>query len=188
MAITAPWADHAGKITEAHGSSHGTIAYNVVLSAQNYHAQHAGGAAIAWTSGFTQYQTPTRLPQIVLGAGGANPTVYTITGTDIYTGAVITENVTAAGAGTYSATQPYETITAFSSDVDPVGTTDLQANDTWVYPAARWLVVGGAGNVAGRLMEALADATIALPAEPIPFRYQIVRITSTTATGLVLAW
>jgi hypothetical protein len=159
----------------------------VSLALTNYVAQIAGGAAIDSAGPFTVF-SPTRLPQITLGVGGANPVVYTLTGTRVDTGETFTQTITAAGAGTYKASMPMATITRLQSDVDPVGTTDLQAGDTWVYPPARALRVGASGNVAGRPADNVADVTLPMLAGVDPTRYRIIRITSTTATGLSLGW
>jgi hypothetical protein len=180
--------DRAQEETEHGATAPPTRQRLVSLTATNYIAQYAGGAALNDTTGPWTEFNPTRLPQIVLGAGGANPTVYTITGTGL-DGRSITDTVTAAGAGTYTASEPFQTITAFSSDVDPVGTTDLQAGDTWVAPPARTCHVGTAGNIACRLAEDDADVTVpSVPAGEFTRQIKIIRITSTTAAGLVLGW
>lgn len=169
-----------------------TMAFPVVLAAELYHAQMAAGAALDVTTAFTQYNqstdAPTRVPRIVLGGGGANPVVYTLYGTAIDDGRAISEVVNATGAGNYDLTQPFETITRLTSNIDPLGTTDLQAYDTWVYPAARRLIIGVAGDVNGQLMESAADLVVPLVADMHKLRYKIVRITNTTATGLILAY
>ena len=169
-----------------------TMGFPVTLSAQNYHAQMAAGGALDVTTAFTQYnqstQAPTRRPQIVLGGGGANPVLYTLYGTSIFDDSAISEVITAAGAGTYQATLAYETITRLTSNIDPLGTTDLQAYDTWVYPAARRLIVGVAGDVNGQQQDDSADVVLPLPACMLKLRHKIVRVTNTTATGLVLAY
>jgi hypothetical protein len=127
----------------------------------------------------------------VLGAGGANPVVYTLTGYRITLGSdgqpvEFTQTITATGAGTYAATQPM-IITRLQSDVDPLGTTDLQAGDTWVIPARRLFVTVG-GDVAGQLRESKQDVTLPWTAGPHGAHYKIIRISGTTATGLKLGW
>jgi hypothetical protein len=161
----------------------------VSLTATNYLAQIAAGSAINSTGPFTAF-SPTRLPQIVLGGGGANPVVYTITGTSIDTGAVITDTVTATGPGTYAASKPFATITRLQSDVNPAGTTDLQAGDTWVNPSARCLHVGTtAGAVAMQCEEDAAVQTIpGVQLGDSPYRVKRINITNTAAAGLVLGW
>ena len=188
MAEASQYIEQSQEKTSHHTAGPITRQLAVSLTVTNYIAQDAGGSAISETGGFTDF-SPGRLPKVVLGVGGANPTVYTITGTDIYTGAVITEDLTAAGASTVVATQPYATITAWSSDVDPVGTSDLQAGDTWVHPPARACHVGVAGNIACRLRDDSADATlVAVPNGECPREMRIIRTASTTATDLMLGW
>lgn len=87
------------------------------------HAQFAAGAALNASSGFTNPGVP-RCVQIARGGAG-NVTVYTVTGTDI-TGAALVETINSNGASTVQGTRAFLTITAFSSDVDPGVTTDLQ--------------------------------------------------------------
>lgn len=189
MAELAPFIKNA--VTPTSHASDGPLTRQLVVSLAltNYLAQIAAGAAIDTTGPFTTF-SPTRLPQITLGAGGANPVVYTLTGTRIddtsATPTEFTQTITATGAGTYKASIPMATVTRLQSDVDPLGTTDLQAGDTWVYPACRAIRVGASGNIAGRPMENVADATLPFLAGLDPSRYSIIRITSTTATGLSL--
>lgn len=48
------------------------------------------------------------------------------------------------------------------------------------------IFVGGAGNVIGRAINSGADVTFACPAGAIlPVRFQYIRATGTTATGLI---
>jgi hypothetical protein len=160
----------------------------VSLTATNYAAQYAGGAALDDAGPFTEFD-PTRLPQIVLGGGGAPSVVYTLYCTSIAGTGAFTQIVTATGAGTYKASLPVQTITRITSDIDPVGTTDLQAGDTWVEPAAREVHVGVAGDIACRLLEDSADAiATAVPIGPFRRRVRIIRITGTAATDLLLGW
>jgi hypothetical protein len=94
----------------------------------NYVAQYAGGAAIADAVGpFVVPGYPYRTVQIVLGVGGV-ATNYTIDGTDKFDN-VVQDVIAAAAAGTYQGTIAWKTITNFESDVDPVGTTDLQVGN-----------------------------------------------------------
>jgi hypothetical protein len=159
---------------------------SVSLTLTNYVAQIAGGAAIDSAGPFTAF-SPTRLPQITLGAGGV-ATTYTLTGTRVDTGGAMTQTIAATGAGTFKASQPMATITRLQSNIDPVGTTDLQAGDTWVYPPARAIRVGVLGDVACRPADNTADITMPFLAGVDPTRIKIVRITATTATGLGLGW
>jgi hypothetical protein len=191
MAEQAPFIQNAVAPT-SHGSDGPlTRQLAVSLALTNYLAQIAGGAAIDTAGPFTTF-SPTRLPQITLGAGGANPVIYTLTGYRIddvsATPTEVTQTITAAGAGTYKATVPM-IITRLQSDIDPIGTTDLQAGDTWVYPAARAIRVGTSGNIAGQPMEnGGIDVTLPFLAGLDPSRYSIIRITGTTASGLGLGW
>lgn len=92
----------------------------------NYVAQYAGGAAIDDAGPFQQF-VPARTTQIILGAGGAATVVYTLDGTDPR-GTALQEIISTAGggAGTYQGTKAFATITNIASNIDPVGTTDLQ--------------------------------------------------------------
>lgn len=102
---------------------------NLSAPGTNYVAQYAGGAPIADIVGpFVIPTYPFRTARIVLGVGGANPTVYTIDGTDAF-GNVVQDIITAAGAGTYEGDVAFGTITGFASDVDPGGTTDLRVGN-----------------------------------------------------------
>jgi hypothetical protein len=94
---------------------------------------------------------------VTLGTSGANPVVYTVTGT--YCGQDVTEEITATGEGTYEGIQPFTTITAFASDVDPVGTTDLDTLDIHFQKHVRSVQCGGAGIVSARLREDSSDAS-----------------------------
>lgn len=188
MSVSGNLLEKACSPLEHDGRSSASKVLAVSLTATNYLTQIAGGAAIDSAGPFTAF-SPTRVPQIVLGATGANPTVYTLTGTNITDGAAITETITATGPGTYKSTKPFGTITRIQSDVDPVGTTDLQAGDTWVAPASRAILVTVAGNVASQLADDSAVATITgVPAGQVNWRYRRINITNTTATGLFLLW
>lgn len=162
----------------------------VSLTATNIATQYAGGAAINASSGFTPISLPgaSRLPQVVVSGSGVE-TVYTLTGTSL-DGDALTDTVTAlAGGGTFKFSQPFATVTAFSSNVDPVGTTDLQWGDTWVSPPATALIVGTSGDVALRLADDATDVTLSdVQAGINPMQVEIIRITSTNATDLALGW
>lgn len=162
---------------------------NVSLAITNYVGQIASGAPINSAGPFTVF-APTRLPQIVLGAGGANPVNYTITGTSIQDGTtVVSTIVTATGAGTYTSPTAFSTITSLMSDVNPGGTTDLQAADTFVVPAARKIHVGVAGAINMQCVEDAAVQVIpALEQGWHECRVQRITIASTAATSLVLGW
>lgn len=111
-----------GAVTKtAATTSTGTMA--VALSVYSLHAQMAAGAALDVRTGFT---TPpiTGLPRITLGAGGANPVNYTLYSLDP-AGNQQSEVIVAAGPGDYTATKAVSAILRLTSNVDPVGTTDL---------------------------------------------------------------
>ena len=91
------------------------------------HAQVAAGAPLNVTTAFT-LPFPRRTCEIILGAGGANPVVYTITGTAV-DGSTITDMISAAGPGTYQGAKAFETITSLTSNIDPAGTTDLKTGN-----------------------------------------------------------
>lgn len=186
MAELAPLIQNAVAPT-SHGSD-GPLTRQLVVSLAltNYLAQIAAGAPIDTTGPFTTF-SPTRLPQITLGGGGV-ATVYTLTGTRVDTDAEFTQTINATGAGTFKASQPMATITRLQSDVNPQGTTDLQAGDTWVYPAARAIRVGTSGDIACRPAENIADVTLPFLAGLDPSRLSIIRITDTTASDLSLGW
>ena len=159
----------------------------VSLTATNYVAQIAAGGAVNSAGPFTVF-SPTRVPQIVLGSGGGTVN-YTITGTDL-AGNPQSEVIAFTAPATKKAANAYGTITALTSDVNPGGTTDLQAGDTMVSPSARAVeVTGTAGNIAIQLEEDAAVQTVpyALNVE----RAQSVKrinITNTTAVGIYLRW
>lgn len=126
----------------------------VVAGAGNpYHAQVAAGAPISVNAAWTFYD-PARNVQIILGVGGANPVVYTITGTN-YAGEVLTEQITAAGAGTYNGNSIFHTITTVTSDVNPGGTTDLCVGESLGLPSAFTI----AGDIAELAVVAAGVAT-----------------------------
>jgi hypothetical protein len=89
-------------------------------------AQYAAGAPINDPVGPFLTQIPARTCRVVLGVGGANPVVYTITGRTVFGGDPVTDVITATGPGTYEGDVAYDEILSFTSDVDPGGTTDLQ--------------------------------------------------------------
>lgn len=97
----------------------------------NYVAQYAGGAPINDNVGpFNLVDPlPRRTVRAVLGVGGANPTVLTVSGTSPVDGSVITDVINMTGAGTYEGTKAFETITQVQTDVDPVGTLDIQTGN-----------------------------------------------------------
>jgi hypothetical protein len=95
----------------------------------NVHAQFAAGAAINATTAFT-LPYPRRALEVVLGAA-AVATVFTVKGTRV-DGVAFTLTKSVAGTGTFEigdGAQCPETITSFSSDVDPGDTVDLKTAD-----------------------------------------------------------
>lgn len=168
-----------------HGPTSGaTVMLGVSLSATNYVAQIAAGSAVNSAGPFTPF-SPTRVPQIVLGAGGGAVT-YTITGTDL-NGKAQTETIAFTVAATKKAVNAYSTITALTSNVNPGGTTDLQAGDTMVSPSSRWLIVGTAGAIAMQLEEDAAVATSpSIPTGVQQMRVKRINITNTAASNLAL--
>lgn len=154
--------------------------------ASNVASQYAGGAAIDDTTGPFTVDSAPRTMRVVLGATGANPTVYTITGTSP-DGRVVTDTITAAGVGTYEGDVLFQTVTRFQSDVDPVGTTDLRNSANGYYPAGRQVWVGGTGDLVLKPSEGSAEVTLsAVPAgSNVPVRAEWVAL-ATTATGVVV--
>ena len=187
MAVKGPRVEISSRVNAHDPKSSASVLQPVSLAATNYVAQIAAGSPINSTGPFTTF-TPTRVPQIVLGAGGANPVVYTITGTAVEDDTKTqTVTVTATGPGTYVSTKAFSAITSLTSDVNPAGTTDLQAGDTWVWPAARGLHIAVAGNINMQADEdpAVQVITGAVTGEH-PWRVKRINIASTTATGLTL--
>lgn len=187
MSVSGNLLEKACSPLEHDGRSSASKVLAVSLTATNYLAQIAAGAAIDSAGPFTAF-SPTRVPQIVLGAGGGAVT-YTITGTNITDGAVQTEDLVFTGPATIKATLPYATITRLQSNVNPAGTTDLQAADTMVWPPSRAILVTVAGNIVSQLADDSTTATITgVPAGQVNWRYRRINITSTTATGIFLLW
>lgn len=184
--------------TSVEGETHGGVIHHalpVSLVHTNFVAQYAAGAPINDVVGpFTEFH-PTRTVRMVLGVGGANPVTVTIYYTDIATGLATSHGYVLTGAGTYDVTDPaIGVISRITTSVDPGGTLDVQANDVWVYPPARRLIVGVAGDVIGQLDGkyytglAATDVTLPLVAGDHDQGQRIIRATGTTATGLVLGW
>src|ERR1041385_8709945 len=91
--------------TFRHGStSKCTVMQIVSLTLTNYVAQIAAGAPVNSAGPFTAF-SPTRVPQITLGAGGGAVT-YTLTGTDL-SGAAQTEQLAFTAAATKKFTKPF---------------------------------------------------------------------------------
>ncbi len=132
-------------------ASTGTLA--VALSTYTLHATIAGGAAINTSTGFIPLPIPG-LVQIVLGLGGV-ATNYTIKGRDLAGNVYATDEVVAApAAGTYSTTREYSEIITLSSNVDPVGTTNIRTASTTPADAYEIVVeIMTTGSVAGLSMQ-----------------------------------
>lgn len=174
-------ADAPGAIT---GDAPPTEAFQFVNSAANVVAQYAAGAPLADTTGPFVVATAPRTMRIVLGSGGANPTVFTVTGTDP-DGTAITETITAAGAGTYEGARLFQTVTAFASDVNPGGTTDLRCSANGYSPSTRFIHCGGAGNLVVRPMDGAADVTyVVISGQVKRIRAKWISL-ATSATGVV---
>jgi hypothetical protein len=165
----------------------------VSLTATNAHAQFAAGAAINATSGFTDVpaNTCTRVPQLTVGASHVE-TVYTLTGVDIDTGAVLTEVLTvAAGAGTTKFTKPFgRAITLLTSDVDPQDTVDLEWGDAWVSPTCREIICGTGGIVECELDDDPAgnQIQVTLPTGPMVRAIRRIYLDNTAAADITLGW
>lgn len=161
-----------------------TQAYAFVNAADQVVAQYAAGAPIADTTGPFVVTNPLRTVRVVLAGGGSVATSYTVTGTD-QGGVAQSEVIAATGAGTFEGAKTWQTITAFSSDVNPGGTTDLRCSAYAFEPATRAIYCGGAGNLIVRPMENTADVTYAVTTfQRTPVRARFIRLT-TTATLIV---
>lgn len=136
----------SGDTLLANQTNYGALA----AAGTNYVAQFAAGAPIDSIGPFTNL-LPFRVPQIVLGGGGANPVIYTLTGTD-FKGLPQTRTITATGPGTYVGDRAFSTITRLQSNVNPGGTTDLQTGPGfgtgWAFADTTVIVgVNGAAEV-----------------------------------------
>ena len=187
MPMTGPMLEAACSNALVDSTSAATRARLVSVAVTNYVAQYAAGAPIDDSTGpFTEF-SPTRLPQVTLGAGAGAP-VVTITYTPVEGGSEKTQSVTGVAGATVKFPVPVQTITRVQTDVDPGDVMDIQAGDTWVSPAPRSVFGSAAGDVVCRLAEDDADITMTLAAGiPVPIRAEIVRATGTTAT-VVLLW
>lgn len=161
-----------------------TQAYAFVNAADQVVAQYASGAPIADSTGPFVVTNPLRTVRVVLTGGGSVATDYTVTGTD-QGGAVQTEVIAATGAGTFEGVKLWQTITAFASNINPGGTTDLRCSAYAFEPATRAIYCGGAGNLVVRPLEGSADVTYAVTTfQRVPVRARWIRL-STTATLIV---
>lgn len=98
----------------------------------NLHTQFTSGAAINASSGFSM-PDPSRTVQVVVGASGVACT-FTVTG--LRFGAVQTEAIVGTGAGTFQGTKAFDSITSFTSSVDPADTVDLKSGSGVGLPEA----------------------------------------------------
>jgi len=187
MPMTGPMLEAACSNALTTSTSSATRARLVSLAVVNYVAQYAAGAPIDDSVGpFTEF-SPTRLPEVTLGAGAGAP-VVTLTYIPIEGGPERTQSVTGVAGATVKFTQPVQIITRVQTDIDPVDVMDIQAGDTWVSPAPRSLFPNVAGDVVCRSVEDDLDVTLTLAAGiPVPIRADIIRATGTTAT-VVLLW
>lgn len=162
-----------------------TQAYAFVNAADAVHAQYAAGAPIADAVGPFTVTNALRTVRVVQAGGGSVATVYTITGTDQGGNAQTETITTAGGAATTEGVKMWQTITAFSSDVNPGGTTDLLCSAYAFEPATRAIYCGGSGNLVVRPLEGTVDVTYAVTTfQRIPVRAKWIRL-STTATLIV---
>lgn len=175
----------AGQQTAVDATAPATDAEALSITAAQIVAQYAAGAALDDSTGPFVIASAPRTARVVLGAGGADPVIYTITGTTPE-GVATTETITAAGAGTNEGTTLWSTITRFQSNVDPLGTTDLRCSAQGYSPAPRAMFVGTSGSLVTRLIESNADVTFAaIPnGTTMPIRPRYVRLSS-TATNVV---
>lgn len=88
---------------------------------------YAGGVIIDDAVGPFYVYSPSRTVQIVVGVGGV-ATVYTIDGLD-QDGVALQDIINASGAGTFQGVKAFASITRVRSNVDPVGTTDVQTGN-----------------------------------------------------------
>lgn len=99
----------------------------LVAAGAAYHAQYAAGAPIMDLGPFTLLNSPFRTAQIVRGVGSVAAT-FTIKGKNPAGAVGTVVQLLPAGAATHQISGPaWSDITEFSSDIDPGGTTDLQA-------------------------------------------------------------
>lgn len=86
------------------------------------HASMAGGAALNVSTAFTRMIPATNIRLSRDGAG--DPTIYTVSGTRF--GAVISETINSDGANDVEGVKIFDTVTAITSDVDPVAATVMK--------------------------------------------------------------
>jgi len=186
MAVTGPMVEAACS-QALHGSTaSATRAQAVSVVVTNYVAQYAAGAPIDDATGpFTEF-APTRIPLATLGAG-AGAVNITITYIPIEGGAERQQTI--AGTAGASVAFPFavQQITRVQTDADPLDVLDIQAGDTQVSPAPRFVYASGGGNLVCRLVEDSADVTFTLIAGAnLALRPNIVRASGTAASVLLL--
>lgn len=162
-----------------------TQAYAFVNTADQIVAQYAAGAPLADVTGPFVMVGPLRTVRVVQTGGGSVATTYTVTGTDQGGNAQTEAIVTPGGAATTEGTKMWQTITAFSSNIDPGGTTDLRCSAYAFEPATRAIYIGSgaAANLVVRLLENTVDTTYAMTSfTRHPLRVRFIRLTTTQTT------
>lgn len=170
----------------------GGVAQKIVnLTQSTWHAQAPGGAAIAWTSGFSipDATEADRIPEVKLAAGGT-PGAYVIVGT--WNGVAQTETITSVANATVKGTLPFDTITSFTGP-DPVNALDLYMGDSYADPPCRALAVNVGGDIACQLAGESSVVTKTNVPGSGDWQRRVRRIQhagdgNTTATGLSMVW
>jgi hypothetical protein len=181
-----------GDVNQNGPYSGGTVQKLVNLTPSDWHAVIAGGAAIDVAAGFN---TPSaaeadRIPEIICAAGGVE-IVATITGT--WNGAAQVEAITCPTNATTKCTKPFDTITRFQSNVDPVSNTTLRMGDSYADPPTRCLFTGtgaAAASAAVQLSGETAVKVVPAPAGYVDWDRRVVRMahTTTTLTAPYFVW
>ena len=168
----------------------GVVQKDVNLTQATWHAQHAGGSAVNWTSGFTDPLATEgdRIPEVKLAVGGT-PGTYVIVGT--WNSLPQTESITTVANSTVKGDLPFDTVTSFTGP-DPVNALDFYKGDSYADPPARMVAVEVAGDIACQLQQESAVATksgvIAGDWNRRCRRIQHAGDGNTTATGLAFVW
>lgn len=159
----------------------------VTLTVDTWHAAAAGGAPLAVVAGFVDpvVTSVSRIPRIVCAVGGATA-IHTLVGT--YNGAAktVSRSCTTNATTDFADDEAFDTITSWTTDIDPVSNSTLQAADSYFDPAPCGLHVSGAGNINCELANESALQVVSTVATgDWPRRVRRVSPTSTTATGLL---
>lgn len=156
----------------------------VSLTQTDWMPAEAGGAPLNVVAGFVNPSAAiiSRIPRVITAAGGATINI-TITGT--YNGAAQSETFECLTGATTDATEPFDTITSVTTDVDPVSATTIRWGRSYFDPAAAELYVTTTGNINCRLdNETALQVVSSVPAGEWSRRVRIIDPTSTTAAGL----